>query len=352
MNILVIGSTDFRDGENVHEKFVSACKVLGAVLAKAGHTIVVGSDKEKTADRHVVFGANSSGERAKVVIITPQRGPAPFDSDRGQLSNLDLSYRRSRGPGGAIGKIRHILHTDGVITIGGGRGTAQLGYTAPALKTPVLAIPAFGGASQDLWDEFVDRDLEQLKFYRPGFLDGKVRTLSEPSWDDSKANLAVQVIEALVKQNPYRSQRIVPQALIVIFQLLLLTGWVALFVKAFDDLDLTVSFFLLLGISALLGTGMRTSLRFFREIRPRIPVRRLAAEGMLGLLLAFALALFYLLGVHTVTGDPNYATIGKADDFQRIAVNMSILGLAAGVLLERATEQVMRRFETVVSEQK
>ena len=164
-------------------------------------------------------------------------------------------------------------------------------------------------------------------------MDGKVRTLSELSWDDSKANLAVQVLEALIKQNPYRSQRIVPQALVVTFQLLLLTGWVALFVKAFDDLDLTVSFFLLLGISALLGTGMRTSLRFFSEIRPRIAVRRLAAEGMLGLLLAFALALFYLLGAHTVTGDPNFATVGEADGFERIAVNMSVLGLAAGVQL-------------------
>ncbi len=350
MNILVAGSTDFAEGDKVDKEFVSACKALGAVLAKAGHTIFVGSDKERTADRHVVFGANSSGERAKVVIINPQRGAAPFDSDREQLDKLDLIYRRSRGPW-AVGRVRQILEADGVITIGGGRGTAQLGYTAPALKTPVLAIPAFGGASQDLWDEFVDRDLEQLNFYRPGFLDGKVRTLSEPSWDDSKANLAVKVIEALVKQNPYRSQRIVPQALIVIFQLLLLTGWVALFVKAFDDLDLTVSFFLLLGISALLGTGMRTSLRFFREIRPRIPVRRLAAEGMLGLLLAFALALFYLLGAHTVTGNPNFAALGEADGFERIAVNMSVLGLAAGVLLERATEQVMRRLETVVSEQ-
>ncbi len=348
MNILVAGSTDFREGEKVHKKFVSACKKLGACLAKAGHTIVVGSDAENTADRHVVFGANSSGKRAKVVIITRQRAPTPFDQYKEQLSKLDLSYQRSRGPW-AVGRIRQVLQADGVITIGGGRGTAQLGYTAPALERPVLPIRAFGGASEDLWAEFVDRDLEQLKFYRPGFLKGKVATLSQPSWDNSKADLAVNVIEELVKQNPYRSQRIVPQALIVIFQLLLLTGWVALFVKPFDDF--TVSFFILLGISALLGTGIRTSLRFHTEIRPRIPVRRLATEGMLGLLLAFALALFYLLGVHTVTGDPNYTTISDPDDFQRIAVNMSLLGLAAGVLLERTTEQVMRRLETVVSEQ-
>lgn len=346
MNIMVAGSTDFAGGEQVHEEFVSACKDLGAWLAKAGHTIVVVSDVEKTADRHVVFGANSSGQRAKVVIINPQRGAAPFAADREQLSNLDFSYRRSRGPW-AVGRIRQLLEADGVITIGGGRGTAQLGYTAPALERPVLAIPAFGGASRDLWDEYVDQDLERLNFYRPRFLDGKVSTLSQ-QWDASKGDLAVKVMEELVKQNPYRSQRIVPQAVIVTFQLLLLTGWIALFVNPFD---FTVSFFLLLGISALLGTGIRTSLRFLREISPRIPVRRLATEGILGLLLAFALALFYLLGVHTVTGDPNYVTIGQTDDFHRIAVNMSLLGLAAGVLVERATEQVMRRLETVVSKE-
>ncbi len=346
MKIMVAGSTDFAEGEQVHDEFVSACKDLGASLAKAGHTIVVVSDAENTADRHVVFGANSSGERAKVVIINPERGAAPFDRDREQLTNLDISYRVSRGPG-AVGRIRQILEADGVITIGGGRGTAQLGYTAPALERPVLAIPAFGGASRDLWDEFVDQDLERLNFYRPSFLDGKVPTLSQ-QWDAPKADLVVEVMEELVKQNPYSKQRIVPQAVIIIFQLLLLTGWIALFVKPFH---FTVSFFLLLGISALLGTGIRTSLSFLTEIRPRIPVRRLAAEGMLGLLLAFALALFYLLGVHTVTGNPNYVTISKPEDFHRIAVNMSLLGLAAGFLLERATEQVMRRLETIVSKE-
>ncbi len=344
MKIMVAGSTDFAEGEQVHGEFVSACKDLGASLAKAGHTIVVGSDGEKTADRQVVFGANSSGKRAKVVIINSQRKAAPFDQDREQLSSLDLSYVRSRGPR-TVGRIRQILEADGVITIGGGRGTAQLGYTAPALERPVLAIPAFGGASEGMWDEYVDQDLERLNFYRPRFLDGKVSTLSQ-QWDASKGELAVKVMEELVNQNPYRSQRVVPQAVIVIFQLFLLTGWVALFVNPFD---FTVSFFLLLGIAALLGTGIRTSLRFLTEIRPRIPVRRLATEGMLGLLLAYALALFYLLGVHTVTGDQ--VTIGEAKDFQRIAVNMSLLGLAAGVLLERATEQVMRRLETVVSKE-
>ena len=346
MKIMVAGSTDFAEGEQVHGEFVSACKDLGASLAEAGHTIVVGSDGEKTADRQVVFGANSSGKRAKVVIINSQRKAAPFDQDREQLSSLDLSYVRSRGPR-TVGRIRQILEADGVITIGGGRGTAQLGYTAPALERPVLAIPAFGGASEDIWDEYVDQDLERLRFYRSGFLDGKVQSLSGKNWDASKADLAVKVMEELVNQNPYRSQRVVPQAVIVIFQLFLLTGWVALFVNPFDSF--TVSFFLLLGIAALLGTGIRTSLRFLTEIRPRIPVRRLATEGMLGLLLAYALALFYLLGVHTVTGDQ--VTIGEAKDFQRIAVNMSLLGLAAGVLLERATEQVMRRLETVVSKE-
>jgi len=344
MNIIVAGSTDFAEGEQVHEEFVSACKDLGASLAKAGHTIVVGSDAEKTADRHVVFGANSSGEQAKVVIIDPLQGEAPFDPDREQLSNLNLSYRRSRGSW-AAGRIRQILEADGVITIGGGRGTAQLGYTAPALERPVLAIPAFGGASRDLWDEYVDQDLDRLNFYRPGFLDGRVRTLSQ-QWDASKADLAVKVMEKLVKQNPYSSQRIVPQWLMVTVHLILLTGWIMLFVKPFDP---TVSFFLLLGISALLGTGIRTSLSFLMEIRPRIFVRRVVAEGMMGLLLAFALALFYLLGVYTVTGDPNYVMMHKTGDFQRIAVNMSLLGLAAGALLERTTEQVMRRLETVVS---
>lgn len=345
MKILVVGSTEFDGSGKYKEDFALACKQLGAALAKAGHTIFVGSDEESMADRHVVLGANSVEGRHKVVVYRPTKGATPFEAERAKLKNIDFSFRRSKGAL-AAGRIYQIRDTDAVIMVGGGRGTAHVGYTAPALERPVLAIGAFGGAAKDAWEEYLDRDYARLGFFEYDFLEAKLMGLKE-RWEPPMADVAVKATEELVKRNPYRSERNVPLIAIIALPLLFLAAWVGLFVNPIGSL--TMSFFLLLAVSALLGTGLRINLRFFREVRPQIPVRRILNEGSIGLLLAFGLALIYLAGGITITGDTKFVAISEYSDFQRIGVNMSILGFSAGLLIERATERLMQHLEDVLS---
>lgn len=349
MKILVVGSTEYTGGkEEVQSQFEEACKQLGASLAKANHTIVVGSDGKTTADRHVVFGANEVEGRHKVLIIRPTSGATPFEEDRAKLPKIDFSFRRSRGSW-AVGRIYQIQEVDAVIMVGGGRGTAQVGYAAPALKKPVLAIAAFGGAARDTWDEFLEAEYNQLGFFDYNFFGGKLANLKE-TWDPSMADLVVSATKTLVERNPYRSEKIMPQSVMVVLPVLLYGLWISLFVNEIKSL-MTVSVFVLLILSALLGTGLRTALRTLREVRPRISVRRVLNEGVIGLLVSFGLSLLYLAGGVTITGDMTFVSVSDPLEFQRIALSMSILGFAAGLLIERAAEQLIGRLENVLTEE-
>jgi cyanophycinase-like exopeptidase len=105
MNILVVGSTHFIGSESVREELISACKEIGKALAEKGHTIIVGSEKENTVDRYVVEGANTiaGDNKAKVLVLRPAKGEAPFFKDADKFSKVVFDYRR-RGKGWTVGR--------------------------------------------------------------------------------------------------------------------------------------------------------------------------------------------------------------------------------------------------------
>jgi hypothetical protein len=81
MRIAVLGSwreedqADYKLRENATE-FRNAAWRVGEELAKAGHSLIVGSDSRHTADRHVVDGALSVSDQAprapRIRIIRPR----------------------------------------------------------------------------------------------------------------------------------------------------------------------------------------------------------------------------------------------------------------------------------------
>ena len=68
MRIAILGSID-ANSENTKE-FISACKDIGNELSKRGHSVIVCSENEHTADPHVIEGINSDNQNnTKVEII-------------------------------------------------------------------------------------------------------------------------------------------------------------------------------------------------------------------------------------------------------------------------------------------
>ena len=59
-------------------------------------------------------------------------------------------------------------------------------------------------------------------------------------------------------------------------------------------------------------------------------------------MLAFGLAMFYLAGSFTFTGKFEPISDGNSNDYQRVAVGMTLIGIAAGWLLERVSRYLRR----------
>src|SRR5262249_10973427 len=126
---------------------------------------------------------------------------------------------------------------------------------------------------------------------------------------DQDAKEAVESLVRLHAQDVFRISRVHPlvaPSFVLAATLMLFVAWVAVFAypKNFNETlrlpsDGPAHYFELLVLAALLGTTLRNSMRFVLDPAPEVDVRRLLAEFVCGILLAFGLALFFLVGAIT-----------------------------------------------------
>ena len=333
MNILIVGSPQRDQDADYWEQFISACEQLGVALAQARHTIIVGSSNEGTADCYVVQGAISVKEKYdyKVLVITPYKS----DSFNPHPRNIHRYSRESW----AVGRIDQITAADGVISLGGGQLTLEAGYGAMSLRRTILPLPHFDGSSKDLFER-VEPIYERFK--------GSAVDLGclHDQWDDMTAPKAVRLIETLIAKKPFGTERHVPIYVILPLLLILLSSWVWLFLQPVGSP--TVTFFLLLAISALIGTIARNTQLLLNTQISNISREQLLVEVVVSLSLAFGLLLLHLGGEITITGQPDFSRLANPNEFRRAAVIMSILGLAAGFLIEKVSERLTKLLEAVI----
>lgn len=333
IKVLIAGSTNYEGSDDSKELFISACKELGAALTKAGFEIVVRSSNLKTADRYVVEGASEVDGRHKVLVLTSDERETPFKEDIPKLEErINFRYRRIRGPWAAK-RVSQVLSADAVIIMGGGKGTATVGYIAPALKRPILAIASFGGSASELWAEL------EPYYDRLGQLKDELPNLHE-HWQSSHADLAVQAVREMINRRLFKSDSRAPSVFLLLIQLTLFAAWVWLFANPIGSKVIT--FFLLLAVAAFLGTGLRNSLRLVFEPTAEFSWDRILNELTAGILLTYGLALIYLTGGLVITGNLRFveSLSEESGDYQRVAVTMSILGFAGGFLIERAADSL------------
>lgn len=227
-----------------------------------------------------------------------------------------------------------ILSTDAVLVIGGGKSTETAGYVAPALGRPVLIIGAFGGAASKLWKDF------NPYYEKLGQLSEKIPKLNE-TWESSNADLAVQILQELVQRKIFKMEPKKPHLFALIAEIVLLTIWVWIFAGGFTRFPMIARFFILMPISAFLGAGLRNTLRLTFDPTAEISWTRLLNELGAGMLLGFGLILIYLVGGIFVIGDDNLLDqLANPANFSRLAVTMSLLGFAGGLMIERVAESL------------
>lgn len=333
--ILVVGSMRDLEGK-VQKDFQQACRSIGAALGRRGHEIIIGSERPVTADRYVVEGlASVDGKRHRVWVIRPDDGGYPFSgSELEKTGRIELCSERLRS-GWSAGRVPQILAADVVLLIGGSTGGLTAGQVAPALQKPILAVASFGGAAKELWPDLAP-------FYRRlGKMSTRVSNLCGV-WQPDQAELVVDALEALVRRNPFRTTPRLPLGFYMFSLVALLATWVWLFTMQLTDRSqIPLVFFSMLGVAGLLGTMLRNNLRLMNDPTATFSWNELAIELGAGLILAFALALLYLVGAIAIkdADSPSLLPTGP-DNFQRVAVIMTLLGLGGGLMIEQASRRV------------
>jgi hypothetical protein len=128
---------------------------VGEELAKAGHSLIVGSDSRHTADRHVVDGALSVLDQAprapRIRIIRPRstRKRLSFEKARRSRPGLFIEEEVETTTWASV-KVFQTKRADAVVLLGGAEKTQQAGLTAAVSGKPLACIGSFGGAARML----------------------------------------------------------------------------------------------------------------------------------------------------------------------------------------------------------
>lgn len=348
MKFLIKGTLLNSVSEKEKNSFKEYCRQLGAALAKGGHTIIlacyegikpdVSIDDYITVGPSIISGADEvAGEGKHQVKLFGVQGDndfIKFEEDRNNWKNIETSMH----PVEEVWKMAMlpaIAEADGVILIGGYSNTTAIGKTAKLIDKPVLAIPVFNGAAKKLWNEL-------SAGYEP-----KTGLSIEILRSQNINNRGDKIIEYAVKLfNSETSSGVAMQTTILTGALVLVGCWIALFINAFGLMK-DISFFLLLGISALLGTFLRNSWNLLSGDKLRIAPRELLQEITVSILLAFGFSLLYLAGVIVLTG--KVISITGQEDFTRISVSMSLLGFGAALLFDKAYKIIKELLEKKLS---
>lgn len=371
MKILVMGSVqDPKEKEKVDQvvgsdyeaykqQFQAAAVAIGQALAEKGHTIIVTAVSWETVNdgagvaRYVVQGASKAkppaGKLHTVLFYAP-RDPEPGDrtSDVADtllelraLPNIDIrdafSEKRVRISYG----IADVREADAVIVVDGSAGVEQVAYAAYYLRKPVIPLAFFGNMPGGLYKK-VGPGYEYLADC--GDISAReLRSMSMP-WlseqEDKQGNnlntakvivgLAERLVAISVRAERQNTTGLLATIALTVLPILV---WVWAFTSSYIKSQ-EWSFFFVLFLSVLPGVGLRMLVSYQQGSTARLTWRGLLVDVAVAIVIAFGLALLFLIGNIAFTGQlaVNFAE-GNIGDFARVAVIMSILGLTAGYLV-------------------
>lgn len=117
----------------------------------------MGSTCEKTADRHVLEGANQVEHATTIQVIGPQdvghNGPSFGELER-ELANLRFHYRLWKGPWTDGIRRDQVRESDVVVLVGGGVGTKDIAEIAREMKKPTIPLGGGSGVAADVFHWF------------------------------------------------------------------------------------------------------------------------------------------------------------------------------------------------------
>lgn len=362
MKIQVVGSCRKLSGLD-KKRFIAAGKALGKALAQSDDTIFVGVHiwdykMSDTLSEYIIQGANEAprkkDKKHNITFYCPYTQEPP-DTTPGvpdtihefkNLANINLKVKHIPviSPKYGMNLISNLNDVDAVILVSGAEGTANIGLSAHALNKPLLTVNSLGGTASEIADDFLRTELDQVYQHDntvdTSILDAAWYTEDEIAKDNKKGSEQEKNAEAILNLTKKlikikaQQKRSMQGALIASYILgpLMTLLWIIVYLLAADNkINLSVAFFSLLFISSLAGSSLHTLIAQ-RDETTILTSQSIMTDTMLAFLLAFVLALLYLIGGISFTGKV-VALDTESEHFQNIALSMSVLGLVAGVLL-------------------
>ncbi len=169
MRVAVLGSWRQEDKKtwrllDTSEAFRTACRQVGAELIRQGHSLIVGTDSNHTADGNAALGAidaliaaKTQVESPRIMVIrpdSPDETRRPFVDLRKSNPGVFVEHQVDAASWAAVKLVQTQL-ADAAILIGGAEKTEQAGLTAAVSRKPLACIGSFGGAAAALNKRFV-----------------------------------------------------------------------------------------------------------------------------------------------------------------------------------------------------
>ena len=341
----------YADGAEFNQ-FQKACREIGAILAAGGHTLVVGSDNKRTADRYVAEGAASIAGRHKIIVHFTD-GPEPeaevndhkipfFDGSANVFPHIEFNYKKDTGPWSLV-HTAAIYDSDVVLVIGGGRRCDLAGHIAAILGKPVLPIPIFGGAAERISSEL------DVAYSNEALSDHENESI-RIRWLDTSASAVGKAVSIVFKHNHYTQSSSFGLVVLGSIGVLSLALWVAIFIFAGKDaIAYNPAFFGLSILSVFMGTSLRVTTAALQNPNLKITLSRVYAELAAASILAFGFILLYFVGGFIIVG--RFNALATQDDFARVGISFSLIGLAAAFLFERALQEFGKQIGATVFHQ-
>ena len=143
------------------KEFLAFCEEVGRSVAKFSDTIAVIAGRKNKADTEFLNGVKKEirvqdiSSRLETFWFKNETKPERY-FQAGTIVEIDGASRESR-------RLSMVHAVDGLIGIGGTKGTDQQLTFAFATETPALPVPCFGGKSRDIWRDHRDLLIERLK---------------------------------------------------------------------------------------------------------------------------------------------------------------------------------------------
>jgi hypothetical protein len=341
-------------------KFGAAAFSIGQALAEKGHTIVataVSWERVKAGTSvvsHVIQGANAvafpNGQQTQVTLYVPRDAEPDVQTSGAvnqlgslrSLPNVNIDLKSSYRPVRISYRIGDVKVADAVIVLDGSAGVQQVAVAAYSLDKPLIPVTSLGALPRELYADLVGPEYENLR--DRGEIPADALQAVRAPWSTDAADMEknlnaarqiVRLAESLVAVNVRAARQNTTTLLATVGLTVLLP--IMIWVRAFtlpSVQEQNWSLFFVLFLSVLPGVGLRTLVSYQQGSTARLTWQGILVDVAVAMAIAFGLALLFLIGDIVYSGEltVNFSE-GADDEFARVAVIMSVLGLAAGYLV-------------------